>query len=281
MDIRTHLRLFLILPSLLFLLCGCSDKQPEKSFIEPEIKVTFFDVGKGDAILIETAGHNLLIDSGYDKTAGIILNYFRKQDIDQLDYLILTHFDKDHVGGADRILDNTKVLHILQPDYESDGGQYLEYLESLGKKNLAPEIVIDTMSFSLDGTDFLIYPPQQSSYKEEDNDFSLVISMTCKNRNFLFAGDSEKERLNELMDQTEFDLSHDVLKVPHHGKKEKNSEEFLQSVMPKAAVITCAKDTPVNDEIYNILNELDCQIYLTSDGTVTCLCDGDTIQIIQ
>lgn len=278
---RKTIKSYLILLCFLLPLYGCAAEKPENALDNLKVKITFFDVGKGDAILIETPEHNMLIDSGYDKTAGVILSYLKKQNIQQLDYLVITHFDKDHVGGADRILQETEVLEILQPDYESDSSQYLEYREIMNKKKLAPVLVTETLRFSLDETDFLIYPPEKSSYDEEDNDFSLVISMTCNNRKFLFTGDCEKERLNELMDQTEFDLSHDVLKVPHHGKKEKNSEEFFKSVSPKAAVITCAKDTPVSEEICDILNETGCKIYLTSNGCVTLLCDGDTIQIIQ
>lgn len=278
---QTVRRLCLVFLCALFFLCSCSEESAETILENPGVKVTFFDVGKGDAILIETADHNVLIDSGYDNTWGIILNYLKKQDIQYLDYMILTHFDKDHVGGADRILEKTKVLEILQPDYESDSGQYLEYLAALDKRELQPVIVTETMRFTLDGAEFLIYPPQQKVYEEEDNDFSLVISMIYKERSFLFAGDCEEERLNELLMQEEFELSHDVLKVPHHGKKEKNSEDFLREVAPQVAIITCSEEATASEKICNILNALGAEIYLTKDGTVTCLCDGDTVQIEQ
>ena len=247
----------------------------------PKIRVTFFDVGKGDAILIETGGHQMLIDSGYDKTAGLILDYLEKQNIRQIDYLVITHFDKDHVGGADSILTSIEVDDVLQPDYESDSDQYLEYADVMDKQGMQPYLVTETMRFSMDGVDFLVYPPQKGEYEEEDNDFSLVISMTYKSRSFLFAGDCEKERLSELMEQSEFDLAHDVLKVPHHGKKEKNSEEFLKAVTPQIAVITCAEGIPADDKICRILNELDTEVYLTSNGHVICLCDGENLMVMQ
>lgn len=263
-----------------FFLCGCTSEKADVALENPGVKVTFFDVGKGDAILIETISHTFLIDSGYDSTAGIILDYFEKQNIQRLDYLLLTHFDKDHVGGADQILEKVNVEEIMQPDYESDSKQYLEYKDAAEKKSMQPVSVTETIRFSLDGADFLIYPPKQEKYEEEDNDFSLVISMIYKNKSFLFTGDCEKERLNELLEQTEFDLSHDVLKVPHHGKKEKNSEDFIKAVSPKAAVITCSQEAPVSDGIYNILNEFGIETYMTSDGTITCLCDGDTVKFV-
>lgn len=248
---------------------------------KPELKVTFFDVGKGDAILIETAEHKMLIDAGYDDTAGTVLDYLAEgAEGSRLDYLILTHFDKDHVGGADHIVNGVEIGEILQPDYETGSKQYQEYEEAVKGKGAEPLLVTETMKLSLDGAEFLVYPPQQEDYEEEDNDFSLVISMKYGERSFLFAGDCERERLKELLGQDEFELAHDVLKVPHHGRTEKNSEEFLKAVSPKIAVITCSEEKPADEEICRMLEELGTDTYFSLDGTVTCLCDGERLEIL-
>lgn len=269
--------LCLFLVCMLLLLSGCGSQTLEN----PGIRITFFDVGKGDAILIETERHCVLVDSGYDDTSEIILDYLAEQGIQRLDYMILTHFDKDHVGGADRILEAVEVSEVLQPDYESDSKQYLEYQETMKEKDMQAQLVVKTERLALDGADFLIYPPQQEEYEEEDNDFSLVISMTYGSRSFLFAGDCEEKRLEELLGQVEFGLSHDVLKVPHHGREEKNTVEFLSAVSPRIAVFTCPEDMPVKEDISEALGKLGTKIYLTGKGTITCLCDGDTLQVIQ
>ena len=269
--------LCLLFGCMLFLLSGCGKQTQENQ----GIRITFFDVGKGDAILIETDEHSVLIDSGYDDTAGVILNYLAKQNVQRLDYMILTHFDKDHVGGADWILETVEVGEVLQPDYESGAKQYLQYQETMKDKEKQAYLVTQTERFSFDGVDFLVYPPQQEEYEEEDNDFSLVVSMTYGSRSFLFAGDCERERLKELLRQTEFSLSHDVLKVPHHGKKEKNTEEFLRAVSPTIAVFTCPEEMAIEEDISEVLEEMGTLSYLTGEGTVTCLCDGDVLQMIQ
>lgn len=283
-------RIFLLFCTFVFLF-GCSQKESQKEqdiYIQQEgtvadekmpmqdcqAKVTFFDVGKGDAILIETSGHQVMIDAGYDDTADAILGYLKEQSIDKLDYLVITHFDKDHVGGADRIIKEVETENVLQPDYESESGQYKEYVEAMIDEGIKPDVVTQTMKLSLDGVEFLIYPPQKKDYKEEDNDFSLVISMTCGDKlhggkRVLFAGDCEKERLKELLIQKEFELSHDVLKVPHHGRKGKNSKEFLMAVSPKVAVITSSDEKPADDEICMILKKLGTDVYFTNEGTVT------------
>ena len=269
--------LCLLFGCLFFLLSGCGKQTQENQ----GIRITFFDVGKGDTILIETDEHSVLIDSGYDDTSDTILSYLAKRNVKRLDYMILTHFDKDHVGGADRILKAVEVCEILQPDYESDAKQYLEYQETMKDKEKQAHLVTQTEHFSFEGADFLIYPPQQEEYEEEDNDFSLVISMTYGNRSFLFAGDCERERLNELLVQTEFSLSHDVLKIPHHGKKEKNSVEFLKAVSPTIAVFTCPEEMAIEEDIFEVLEEMGTLSYLTGQGTVTCVCDGDVLQMMQ
>ena len=265
----------------LFLLSGCAKQYDDPGLENPGVKVTFFDVGKGDAILVETKGHTMMIDAGYDDTYKVIKDYLSRQGIQKLDYLVITHFDKDHVGGADHVINNFAVETILQPDYQSDAGQYLEYCAVLERKGIQPDLVTDSMQFVLDGAEFYVFPPQEESYKEEDNDFSLVISMAYGEKSFLFAGDSEKVRIGELLEQKEFVLSHDLLKVPHHGKKEDNSKEFFEAVAPEIAVITCSDEQPASNKVYDMLEGLGTKIYLTSDGTVTCLCDGGSLQIVQ
>lgn len=288
-------RLFLICCAFVFLF-GCGQRESPREqeahikqdgtgadgeISQPDLqaKVTFFDVGKGDAILIEASGCRMMIDAGYDDTTEVILDYLKEQSIDKLDYLVITHFDKDHVGGADRVLREVEAAHVLQPDYDSDGGQYEEYVEAMEEQEIIPDIVTKTRELTLGGVDFLVYPPQKKDYKEEDNDFSLVVSMTCGEKRFLFAGDCEKERLKELLTQNEFDLSHDVLKVPHHGKKEKNSYEFLKAVSPEIAVITSSDEKPADIEICKILKKLGAEVRFTRDGTVTCLCDGVQVRV--
>lgn len=278
---NTGRALFLSAALCLGFFSGCGPERETGHGAEAAVKVTFFDVGKGDAVLIETANHCMMIDSGYDDTAEVILDYLRERETDRLDYLLLSHFDKDHVGGADRILEEVETGTVLQPDYQSDGGQYGEYMEVMRAQGKAPAVVTQTMELSLDGVEFVIYPPQKKDYEEEDNDFSLVVRMRYGDGSFLFAGDCEKERLNELLEQREFELASDVLKVPHHGRKEKNSREFLSAVRPVTAVITSSKEKPADEEICGILEELGTDVYFTENGTVTVCCDGEKFEVLQ
>ena len=284
MEKRRHKMLFIITAALL-LLAGCGqtkgDGASQGTLELSELKVTFFDVGKGDAILLETEGETMLIDTGYDDTADVILDYLEEEEIRDLDWLVITHFDKDHVGGADRILEAVEVERVLEPDYESDSGQTREYKEALEALGLEPEKVTDTLVLDFPGTECTVYPPRQEDYEEEDNDFSLVISLRIGNEGFLFAGDCEKERLSELLAEKDLELRHQVLKVPHHGREEKNSDKFLLAVSPEAAVITCSEEKEPDKEILELLSQLGAEVYLTSEGTVTCVTDGSSLEFFQ
>ncbi len=257
--------------------CGSRGQEAEKA---PGLQITFFDVGKGDCILVEAQEQAMLIDAGYEDTSGMLLNYLNQHEIGYLDYMVLTHFDKDHVGGADRVLENIEVGEILQPDYESESGQYLEYADTVREQELDPVPVAEIRDISIGGASCVIYPSQEKSY-EEENDFSLVISMVYGERSFLFAGDCERVRLEELLNQTDLALAHDVLKVPHHGKKEKNSKEFLEAVSPSVAVITCSEEEPPSDKVLKSLRSLGASTYLTSGGNVVCTSDGKALDVVQ
>ena len=271
---------------LAFLSGGCGgragkEQEPSGQQEISRLKVTFFDVGKGDAILLETEEETMLIDTGYDDTADVILDYLEEEAIGGLDWLVITHFDKDHVGGADKILKAVEVERVLEPDYESDSGQTEEYKAALEALELEPEKVTDTLALDFPGTECTVYPPRQEDYEEEDNDFSLVISLRIGNEGFLFAGDCEKERLSELLAENDLELRHQVLKVPHHGREEKNSDKFLLAVSPEAAVITCSEDQEPDKEILELLSQLGAEVYLTSEGTVTCVTDGSSLEFSQ
>ena len=135
------------------------------------------------------------------------------------------------------------------------------------------------MSFILDDVLFEAYPPQKNSYNEDDNDFSIVISVTHGDNKFLFAGDAEAERLTELPKQ--MDMEHTFLKVPHHGGLENNSEEFFAQVNPEAAVITCSEEEMCDSEVVSLLQNLGTEVYLTKDGQVDIVSDGKALSINQ
>jgi len=164
----------------------------------------------------------------------------QEKGVSNIDYLFITHFDKDHVGGFPEVAENVTASNILVPDYEGNNDEYEKYMETVDSKNLTVTSLTEDTVFALDDVLFEISIPKKKSYVEDDNDFSLVISATHGENTFLFAGDAEAERLTEVL--STFGRQYDFLKVPHHGKYNKNTKRFITTIKPEGSYKTVLID---------------------------------------
>lgn len=286
MEIRNAKKIVLLL---FCCICICSCRSPVKrqeapSVSAPEVtgnfSVSILDIGKADAIILHSENHTVLIDCGEKGDGQDVLDYLSKSGITNIDYLFITHFDKDHVGGAAKVINNIPIGEIVTPNYAGTSSGYGTYLEAVKENALTPVNLTEKMTFTLDDVLFEVFPPQKSYYEEEDNDFSLIISVTHGENRFLFTGDAEEERLRELYDG-QINLEHDFLKVPHHGDSDDLTKTFLNSVNPRYAVITCSEKNPPDKEVTGILSGLGCEVYLTVNGNVEAVSDGKTLTVSQ
>ena len=253
---------------------------PEKELKLQEMEIVFFNAGKADCFLLQTQNSVVLIDTGKNKMGEQILSYFEEHGIDHLDALFITHFDKDHVGGADVVLEAIPVDTVYEPAYESESKQYLQYEEALQTSNADIETLKSNTSFEMDGVSYHIDVANESNYgADEENDFSLVISISYGDVSFLFAGDAENSRLMELLEEDV--QKHTVLKVPHHGRYEDTSDLFFKAVSPKYAVITSDEKNMEEKEVISLLENLGTEVYLTREGTIYCTTDGINISFVQ
>ncbi len=266
--------LSIIILSILIFSSSCTQKKDFSTF-----KIVLLDVGKADAIILKTENHTILIDTGYDESSSVILEYFHKEGINTIDYLIITHFDKDHIGASDKILRGMTVKNVIEPDYEEDNSQYEGYIKALSKVGITPIVAHEKLSFELDLVSFDIYPSEKTDY-DNVNNYSLVTSVHHGKKSFLFAGDIVAKRITELFDNN-LNLKYNFLKVPHHGDYNKKSTAFFEAVSPKYAVITCSKEDPASDETITALEKTGAKIYYTSNGNIECLSDGYSLQINQ
>ena len=263
--------LCLLLILCLALLPGCARGESETE----TLSVTFFDAGKADAILVRTGEHALLIDTGLNKNGAALVDALRAAGVQSLDMLLITHFDKDHVGGADSVLSSMPVGAVYQPDYPKDSKQMRQYLKAAQDAGVNPIALSENCELTMGGARLLIDVANEDDYgADEENDFSLVVSLR-----FPFAGDAEEARIGELL--VEGDLAHDVLKVPHHGKKHDNNAAFFQAVSPRYAVITSSDDDPEKEETVRLLEEAGAAVLLTRLGDVTITSDGENLTVTQ
>ena len=214
----------------------------------------------------------VLVDAGVNKSGEDIVADLHARGIERLDALIITHFDKDHVGGADKVIEGVEIARVLEPDYEKDSKQFRQYREALDEAGLQAEAFAENVEFALDGCNFAIDVANASDYGEdEENDFSLVVRVTHGAVRFLLAGDAENAG----------DLQSDVLKTPHHGRYAALSAAFFQAVSPEYAVITSDAEDLEDAETVYALELAGARVLLTREGTVEMTSNGDAVRIVE
>ena len=247
---------------------------------DAEITITAFKCGKADAFLLRTANHTVVIDTATDKKGDNFLELIDEQGIDTIDDMIITHFDQDHVGGADQIIKAKNVGKIYTTYLSKNSDDIGEYYKALKEKGYKDLIVKDVYSFKEDGVVYTIYPPEAMNYKSSvSNNSSLAIMVQCGEKKVRFTGDAEEERINELISTEGLDC--DILKMPHHGRYKKNLNELVDSVTPEYAIITASKKEHEDPETISLLESKNVSTYITRDGSLTIKINSEGITIEQ
>ena len=271
---------FLTAVLLLTALTAAGTVIPSKKDTAEDLEVHFFEAGAADAILLTTESSAVLIDAGEDGFGETILEYLGKKGIAQIDYLIITHFDQDHVGGAADVLEGISVGTVLQSNQPKDSDEYENYEAALNNTGIKAVTVRETYTFVLDGVSYSIDPPRQTEYDEDkSNNSSLIISVANGDNRFLFAGDAQTQRLEEFLETNS--VTYDVLKMPHHGRDEPLLDALLSSVKPSLAIITSSDDEPESEAVVRSLEDLGIRVLLTRECAITLQSDGSDISFVS
>ena len=244
------------------------------------LKVVFFEIGKADAFLIYNDGAAILIDTGESESAEDILKYMEKKEVSTIDYLFITHFDKDHVGGASRIMENATVKQVYTSNYPKSSGEYDNFKSAINKKKIDASVLRENTEFEINGIKIKVNAPLQDIYSEDpSNNSSLIIRIEYGEKSFLFMGDAMGERIKEY-NSLELEKCN-VIKMPYHGKYLPGLDELLKKTQPQYAVITSSKDEKEAEETNQTLKDHDVQIYKTRKGRVIIETDGRDISVTQ
>lgn len=267
-----------MLSGLALLLCGCGGGE-----VAPQttLKMTFLDTGKSDCIVIE-AGDSVVVNDAADADdEEMICAFLEGRRTERIEYLILSHFDKDHIGSAAAIVLRYEVGCVLMPDYREDSEPYLALMEALKETGTESRRLREGLQFSLEGIDFYVDAPREASY-ENDNNYSLITSVTNNKNKILLMGDSQKQRTEEFLDSALAKESWDVVKMPHHGDYNKRLRDLFTRVRPRYAVFTAGEErSRVEEETLALLEACRCSAYYTDEGTVTVTSDGVDLRVEQ
>ncbi len=201
-----------------------------------DFNILFMYVGQADSTLIKYKNKTMLIDAGNNEDGKNIVKFLKDKGISKLDYIVGTHYDEDHIGGLDDIIENFDIGKF----YLSNGGElgpnYYNLEKVAKKKNLA--ITIPKVGDKIDFGDVDMEVMAASKFDgKNDNNASIVIQAKYGSRKYLFMGDLEKQeeakrKWNEV----------DVLKAGHHGSNTSSTQEFLNQVKPKYVFVSAGKN---------------------------------------
>ena len=270
--------LYLLLIVSVFLGCALCAPVPAKAAGPDRMEVHFLDVGQGDATLITCGGHAMLIDAGDDTKGTAIQNYLQKQKITKLDYLVLTHPDADHIGGAPVIITKFNIGNVFVSNFEKDNSTYRKLMQSLDDKRIKALTPKVNSKYTLGTAGITILAPNDSY--DNPNDASIALLLKNGNRSFLFTGDAGEDAEKDIL-KTGIDVSADVYKVGHHGSKYSTSPDFFEAVDPFYAVISCGEGNSYGHphaETLNTLRTNGVLVYRTDEaGTIVASTDGKSI----
>ena len=237
-------------------------------------KITFIDVGKGDCILVQTGENTVMIDTGYKETAKSVSKYLQDHEITKIDAMIISHYHKDHVGGAASLIKSgIPITTIYMPDYEGTRTVYEEMLEEL-KKHTEIETVrlTEQQSFTLGEAAYTLYPSAIAFDGDNDNDVSMAAVVRYKDRSAFFAGDLEDPGIDSLLnyaDQNNISLECDILKLPHHGAQGEYTEKLINRVKPQSVIITDGGNKRADGTLTDLLATKQIPVHCSAEeGTI-------------
>ena len=246
-------------------------------FIFPRnLKIYFVDVGQGDCTFIVTPkNQTILIDGGgsmseeFDVGKNTLLPYILDRGYTSIDYIFISHFDQDHVGGILSILEEIKVGQVIITKQSENSENYQKFLEQVENKKIkvrqvkkGDRVVIERNLF------FDILWPQEEQISDNPlNNNSNVAKLQYFEFSMLFTGDIEKIAEQQILEVTTSEyLRADILKVAHHGSKTSSLDEFIKEVKPKIALIGVGKNNNFGhpaDEVIDRFQSIKTEIYRT------------------
>jgi competence protein ComEC len=256
-----------------------------------ELEVVFLDVGQGDCIFVQLPDDGaLLIDGGpvgrrSDVGERVIARFLREKRVGQLEAVVVSHPQADHIGGLPYVLENFRVKRLLTNGEQADTQAYARLMNVVRERNIPVETLAEGAVISAGEKVRIraLHPPREPPEREglSTNGLSLVLQMSHGKIDFLFTGDIGANVERDLCEEYA-DLESEVLKVPHHGSRRSSSMELLDAVRPQIAVVQVGRNNSFghpNKETLERYESVKCRLLRTDmDGAITVRSNGKTFR---
>ena len=217
------------------------------SLVVGEFRATVLDIGQGTAVLLETANRKLLYDTGPiqgrrdDAGQRVILPYLRGRGIEQIDRMVISHSDSDHVGGAATLLKQIQ-FDFMMGSLPRDN----PLLENLQTRKIPSIPCRFGQRWIWDGVEFIVWHPNEDTlfeeqYSRKPNEMSCVLEVRNQNSSFWLTGDVEKQGEAEMVERLNPAILEEIgnrqliFMAPHHGSKTSSSFDLLKNLEPDQA----------------------------------------------
>jgi competence protein ComEC len=247
----------------------------------------FLRVGQGDGAAVRTpGGHWLVIDAGpriegSDAGRRVMVPFLRRQGVERLAALVVSHAHADHLGGVPAILERFPSDLVLEPGDVTQDPRYLEFLGLLESRGIRWRAGRPGDRFVLDSVSFTLLHPDTTwtEWGEDLNEDSLVLLVEYRGFQALFTGDAGLEAEPLFLRRVG---GVDVLKVGHHGSRTATGDALLDRVHPRAAVISVGRNTyghPAPETMARLRRHRVPVWRTDQDGDITVTTDGDSMSV--
>lgn len=243
--------------------------------VNAELTVHYIDVGEGDSELLQSGGHNMLIDAGPASASSKLVSYLKSAGVKSLDVVIATHPHEDHIGGIIPVLNAFPVKLYIDNGNKTATSTYKNLMKKLVSANIPyAEVKAGVTIPFVNGISVQVDNPGLLTGDLNEN--SIVLKITDNLEKFLFMGDAG--------DGTG-DLSAQVLKVSHHGSNSGTSRSFVNKVKPEIAIIEVGAGNDWGHPTKRTLNTLQSngvKVYRTDlKGNVVVKSNGNSYTVIS
>lgn len=247
--------------------------------------MAFIDVGQGDATLIRDGnGYDILVDGGRKSAGEGILSYMQQVGVDDLEVVLATHADSDHIGGLIAVIEggDIPVENVYYNGYPGDTQTWADFSAAVDAEGLSLIPAQFPQNYNWGSLNIQVLNPLSGLSDPDQNEASIVLLIDYAQVTALLPADVDSG-VEELLSYRVPSLQAEIFKVPHHGSEYSTSQSFLGEIQPQEAIISVGQN-PFGHPAFETLSRLtntDARIWRTDfHGTILVSSDGESYQML-